>query len=121
MAPDERPTLQLESLTQLHWIGIVLAAITGVIHLWLAVSFVPEAMGWSFLVAALGFLLGIVGVLTDYRRRLLYLLGIPFTAGQIPAWYVVNAPDLSPLGIGDKIVQVALIVVLIVLYRRERS
>lgn len=29
--------------------------------------------------------------------------------------------DVTVLGIGDKVVQVALIVVLIVLYRRERS
>lgn len=59
-------------------------------------------------------------MLVDYRRKLLYLLGIPFTAGQIPAWYAVNAPGLSPVGIGDKVVQVALIVVLVALYRRAR-
>ncbi|MFW5918240.1 MAG: DUF7475 family protein [Haloferacaceae archaeon] len=119
MATNSEPTVALESLTGVHWLGIGLAAITGLIHLWLGISFVGEPMGWSFLFAGVVFFLGIVAVLVDYRRRLLYLLGIPFTAGQIPLWYVANAPDLSPLGIGDKVVQVALIVVLIVLYRRE--
>jgi hypothetical protein len=115
----EDSTLSLESITSLHWLGIALAAITGVIHLWLGVSFAPEPMGLAFLFAGIVFFLGIAAVLVDYRRRLMYLLGIPFTAGQIPIWYVVNAPDLSPIGIGDKVVQVLLIVVLIVLYRQE--
>jgi hypothetical protein len=118
MATAERSTLQLDSLTSLHWIGIVLAAITGLVHLWLGISFLSDPTGPAFLAAAAGFFLGIVGILIGFRRRLLYLLGIPFTAGQIPIWYVVNAPDLSPIGIGDKVVQVVLIVVLILLYRR---
>jgi len=112
-------TLQIESLTGLHWIGIVLALITGVLHLFLAVSFIPEPMGWAFLVAALGFFGAIGAILVDFRPRLIYLLGVPFTAGQIVGWYVVNAPDFSPLGIGDKIVQILLIVVVVVLYTRE--
>jgi hypothetical protein len=98
----------------LHWAGIVLAAITGVIHLWLGVNFAPEPLGISFLVAGV-----IVAILVDYRRQLLYLLGIPFTAGQIVAWAALNAPDFSPPGIADKIVQVLLIVVLVVLYRQS--
>ena len=107
------------SLTGLHWAGIVLAAITGVIHLWLGVNFAPEPLGISFLVAGVGFLGAIVAILVDYRRQLLYLLGIPFTAGQIVAWAALNAPDFSPPGIADKIVQVLLIVVLVVLYRQS--
>lgn len=117
MATTDGSTLETESLTGLHWLGIVLAALTGVIHLRLGVGFIAQPLGWAFLVAAIGFFLGIVGVLIDFRRRLLYLLGIPFTAGQIPAWYVIN-DNFSALGIGDKVVQVVLIVVLVVLYRR---
>jgi hypothetical protein len=112
-------SLRTESLTSLHWVGVVLAVVTGVLHLVLGVSFITSPLGWSFIVAAIGFFAGAAGVLVDYRRRLLYLLGIPFTAGQIVAWYVVNAPDFSPLGIGDKVVQVLLIVVLVLLYRQE--
>ncbi|MEF8790751.1 MAG: hypothetical protein V5A61_11560 [Haloarculaceae archaeon] len=112
-------SLRTESLTSLHWVGVVLAVVTGVLHLVLGVSFITSPLGWSFIVATIGFFAGAAGVLVDYRRRLLYLLGIPFTAGQIVAWYVVNAPDFSPLGIGDKVVQVLLIVVLVLLYRQE--
>ena len=114
-------SLRTESLTSLHWVGVVLAVVTGVLHLVLGVSFISEqfTFGLSFVVAGVGFFAGAAGVLVDYRRRLLYLLGIPFTAGQIVAWYVVNAPDFSPLGIGDKVVQVLLIVVLVLLYRQE--
>lgn len=115
--------LRTESLTGLHWAGIGLAAITGVIHLVLGVGFLANSLGnpiaWAFVLAGVGFLGGIAGVLSGYRRRLLYLLGIPFTAGQVVLWYVINAPDLSPLGVGDKIVQTLLIAVLIVLYRRS--
>lgn len=111
--------LRTESLTGTHWLAIVLAFITGAVHLFLAASFVPEPMGFAFLIAALGFFGAIVAVLVDYRRRVIYLLGIPFTAGQIPAWYVVNAPDFSAMGIGDKVVQVLLIVVIALLYMRE--
>jgi len=115
--------IRTESLTGLHWVGVALAAITGVIHLVLGAGFLANSLGnpiaWAFLVAGVGFLAGIAGVLGGYRRRLLYLMGIPFTAGQVVIWYAINAPDLSPLGIGDKIVQILLIAVLIVLYRRS--
>jgi hypothetical protein len=107
------------SLTSLHWIAFVLAAITGVLHLWLGVSFLSSPLGISFLLAGLGFLGGIVLVALDYRRRPVYALGVPFTAVQIVAWYLVNAPDFSPIGYLDKAVQVAFVAVLIVLYRRE--
>lgn len=118
-ATEPRLSLRTESLTPLHWAGIALAAVTGVIHLVLGVSFIADPLGWSFLFAALAFFGGAAAVLVDYRRRLFYLLGIPFTAGQIVAWYVVNAPEFGALGIADKVVQVLLIVVLVLLYRRE--
>jgi hypothetical protein len=122
---DEGFSLALGSLEPLHWAGIVLSAITGVIHLVLAALFVPEAMGVAFLVAGLGYALGIAAVVVDYRRRLFYLLGIPFTLGQIVAWYVVNAEKinagtLGPLDVVDKTAQVLLVGVLVVLYRRAQ-
>ncbi|WP_373189002.1 hypothetical protein [Halolamina sp.] len=121
MSTASDTTLRTESLTTLHWVGAVLAVITGVLHLVLGVSFISEPLGWSFLAAGVGFLGGVAALLVDYRRRLLYLLGIPFTAGQIVAWYVVNAPDFSTLGYVDKLVQVLLIVVLVVLYRQAAA
>lgn len=114
-------SLATESMTPLHWLGILLAVVTGVLHLVLGASYGLNGFGISFIVAGLGFLGGAAAVLVDYRRRLVYLLGIPFTLGQVVAWYVVNAPEFSPLGIFDKVVQVALVVVLVVLYRRDRA
>lgn len=121
MATESGTSLRTESLTTLHWIGVALAVVTGVIHLYLGVGFITSPLGWGFLVAGVGFLGGVAALLVDYRRRLLYLLGVPFTAGQIVGWYVVNAPDFSALGYFDKVVQVVLIVVLVVLYRRETA
>ncbi|PSP85926.1 hypothetical protein BRC83_02215 [Halobacteriales archaeon QS_1_68_17] len=111
--------LRTESLTGRHWLAIVLAAVTGAIHLWLGVSFISSPLGWSFLIAGIGFLAGTAAVLVDYRRPLVYLLGVPFTLGQVVAWYLVNAPDFSTVGYVDKAVQLALVAVLAYLYGRE--
>lgn len=115
---EEGLALATDTLTRLHWAGIALAVVTGVLHLYLAVLFGVSGLGLSFLVAGVGFLGGSVAVLVDYRRRLMYLLGVPFTLGQIVAWYVVNAPEFSALGYVDKAVQVGLVAVLAVLYAR---
>jgi hypothetical protein len=121
---NDTGTLALETVTPLHWAGVVLAAITGVLHLVLTVQLGLGSLvglGGSFLVAGVGFFAGAGAVVADYRRRQFYLLGIPFTAGQIVLWYVLNDPSFSgvTLGIVDKVVQVALIGVLAVLYSRE--
>ncbi|ELZ42473.1 hypothetical protein C471_03408 [Halorubrum saccharovorum DSM 1137] len=107
------------SLSTLHLVGVALAAVSGVLHLYLAALFVPSPMGLSFAVAGVGFLAGCAAVVANYRRALVYLLGIPFTLGQVVVWYVVNAPDFSALGYVDKAAQVGLVAVLVVLYRRE--
>ncbi len=115
--------LDTASLSRLHWVGIGLALVTALVHLVLGIGFLPHWMGDAFLVATAGFFLGIGLVLVDYRRRLVYLTGIPFTGGQIVLWYVVNEPtglgDISIAGAIDKVAQVLLIVVLVALYRRE--
>lgn len=116
---DRRSRIDTASMSTLYWVGIGLAVITGVIHLFLGVLSITSALGVSFIVAGVGFFAGVAAVLTDTRRRLVVLLGIPFTAGQIALWYLFNAPDFSPLGIGDKVVQALLIVVLAGLYRNE--
>ncbi len=56
-------------------------------------------MGGAFLLATVGFLVGIAPVLVGYRRRPVYLAGIPFTVARSLFWYPVNEPtavdDLS--------------------------
>ena len=56
----------------------------------------------------------------DYRRRLLYLIGIPYTAVQFPLWIVAKS-EYGVVDYVDKAVQVALIVVLIYLYLNTPS
>lgn len=125
--------IDIDSLTGLHWVGIVLAAVSGVIHLFLGVSGVTGSpyfsfeLGVAFLLAGLGFLGAIVLVLLDVRRRVVYGVGIPFTAIQIVLWYVGNFAttdssfpgDVGTMGAIDKVAQVLLIVVLIALLRGE--
>lgn len=107
-------------LTRLESVGVALAAVTALVHLVLGVGALPTPFGVSFLLAAAGFVAGIVAVVREYRRRLVYLLGIPFTLGQILLYVAFNWPDLfSPVGVLDKVVQASLVVVLVVLYRRE--
>jgi len=122
-------TVDTASLTRLHWLGIVLAVVTGAVHLAFGVLFLDSAAGilspanaqpLSFVLAGIAFFVAVLLLLLDFRRRLLYLVGIPFTGIQIVLYFALNWPDvLNPGGVGDKVVQVALITVLVVLYRRE--
>ncbi len=119
--------LDIESLGGLHWVGIVTAAVSGAIHLFLGVQFAPSGLGISFLLAGLGFFGAVALVLLAIRRRLVYAVGIPFTAVQMVLWYYFNfaaGPKSFPGGVGtigviDKVAQVLLIVVLVVLLRGE--
>lgn len=115
----DRGLLRTESLTGIHWLGVVLALVTGVLHLLLASFDQPFGLRVAFALAGLGFLGAVALFLIDYRRDLLYLVGIPFTAIQIVIYVVQWWPDLlDPLGVVDKVVQIALIAVLVILYRR---
>ena len=118
--------IDVGSLTPLHWIGILAATVSGIAHAVLGVQ-VGGPLGISFLFATLGFGAGVTAIIAGYRRRLVYGLGIPFTAGQIVLWYVVNfaaGPYSFPADVGtpgavDKVAQVVLIAVLAVLLSRE--
>ena len=114
------------ALGPLHYAGVLLAVVTGVIHLRLGVGFAPSPLGLSFLFAGVVFLAAGAAVVANYRRGLLYRLGIPFTAGQIVLWYYVNfaagtktfPADVGTLGAVDKVAQVVLLVVLALLLRK---
>ncbi|MFT4964906.1 MAG: hypothetical protein ACI9PP_002195 [Halobacteriales archaeon] len=117
--------LRTDSLTTLHWIGVLTALVTAAIHLLLGIRGLPSGMAISFTLAGLGFLGAIVLVLIDYRRRTVYAVGIPFTLVQIVLWYVVNfasgsgtfPADIGTLGAVDKVAQIVLIGVLVALFR----
>mgnify|MGYP000037575910 FL=1 len=114
------------SLTPLHWIGVLAATVSGIVHVVLGVQ-VGGALGISFFIATLGFGAGVTATLAGYRRRLTYALGIPFTGGQIVLWYVINfvfgtysfPADIGIYGAVDKVAQILLIAVLAVLLSRE--
>lgn len=96
--------------------AVVLAALTGAIHLWLALEEWGEPHeAVPFLLAGVGFFVGIGFVLfTERRRTLLYLLAAAFTAVQIPLW-VFGGMDEFTVGVVDKVIQALLVVVLLYL------
>jgi succinate dehydrogenase/fumarate reductase cytochrome b subunit len=117
--------LQTETIGGVHWVGILAAVVSAGVHLLLGVRMFPSGMGISFILAGLGFLGAIVLVLVGYRRQTVYALGIPFVLVQIVLWFVVNfvngsksfPGDIGTLGAVDKLAQVVLIGVLVVLLR----
>lgn len=118
----------VETMTLLHWLGVGFAAVTGAVHVALFTFNGLTPLGLSFLFAGVVFFAASGAVIADFYREQLYLVGIPFTAGQIPIWFWVNGvvggriviePLLSPISVVDKLAQVGLIAVLVVLYRRE--
>lgn len=117
--------LQTDSLTTVHWVGVVLALVSGAIHLYLGVSFLSSPLGIAFLLAGLGFFGAVALVVLDVRRRLVYLAGVPFTGLQIAVWYQVQVAQRGLFNLGaldyvDKAAQVGLIVILLYLIREER-
>ncbi|WP_233203952.1 DUF7475 family protein [Halegenticoccus soli] len=108
------------SLTRLHYVGVVLAAVSGLIHLFLGVANLPSPLAIGFVLAGLGFFGGVALLVAGYDRRLLYVAGIPFVGVQIFGYFALNWPDVvSAVGLFDKAVQLALLAVLVALYRRE--
>ncbi|MEM4781044.1 MAG: hypothetical protein QXG03_05740 [Halalkalicoccus sp.] len=118
--------LSIDTLDGLHWLGILCALVSAAVHLLLGVWFLPSGLGISFVLAGLGFVGGVVLVIVDFHRRAVYAVGIPFTLVQIVLWYVVNfvelsksfPTDIATLDAVDKIAQVVLLAVLVVLLRR---
>ena len=113
------------SLPTVARVGVLAAVTSGLIHLRLGVGNLPSPLGIAFLLAGIAFLVAVALVLLDYRRRTVYAAGIPFTLVQIVAWYALNfgsggksfPTDAGALGAVDKVAQVLLIAVLVVLVR----
>jgi hypothetical protein len=117
MAQSSASFFETESVSGTEWSAIALVLVTGVIHIYVGIveGAVPLAL------AGLGFFGAIVLYLANYRRRLLYLVGIVFTGVQIPLWYVVKAGEFTTIGYVDKAVQVVLVVLLAYLYWTART
>jgi len=116
MNAQNNSTGRIGSLTQLQWLAVALVVITGVLHVYAGIveGRIPVAL------AGVGYAGALVLFFFDYRRRLLYLLGIPYTAVQFPLWIVAKS-EYGMIDYVDKAVQVALILVLIYLYLNTPS
>ncbi len=121
----EESGLGAESPPTVAWIGVLAAAVSGAIHLRLGVGNAPSPLGISFLLAGVAFFIAAGFVVAGYRRRTVYVVGVPFTLIQIATWYYANfaageksfPADVGTLGAVDKIAQLLLIAVLVVLLR----
>ena len=111
MNAQNNPDGKIGALTRLQWLAVVLVAITGVLHVFAGIveGRVPVAL------AGVGYAGALVLFFLNYRRRLLYLIGVPYTAVQIPIWLVAKS-EYGVVDYVDKAVQVVLIVVLVYLY-----
>ncbi|MEF8808157.1 DUF7475 family protein [Natronomonas sp.] len=116
MNTQDSSTSRIGSLTQLQWLAVVLVVVTGVLHVYagLVEGRIPVAL------AGVGYAGALVLFFFDYRRRLLYLVGIPYTAVQFPLWIVAKS-EYGMVDYIDKAVQVVLILVLIYLYLNTPS
>jgi hypothetical protein len=122
-------SLETGSLDGVHWLGILAALVTAAIHLLLGarplLTGSASGLAVSFVLAGLGFLGAVVLVLVNYRRRTVYAVGIPYTLAQLGLWYYLNfaagpksfPADVGTLGAVDKVTQVVLVAVLVVLLR----
>lgn len=110
-------SVETDTLTTIHWLALLLVLISGLIHVYAGIveGRIPV------LLAGVGFLGAAVLFLLDYRRSILYLAGIPYTAVQFPLWYVAKAGEYTLLGFADKTIQAVLIVLLAYLYWQERA
>lgn len=105
-------SIETESVEPIQWLAVGLVLLTGILHVYagLVEGRLPLTL------AGVGFFGAIVLFLFDYRRRLLYLVGVVYTGIQIPLWYVANAGEFTALGYTDKAIQVILVAVLAYLY-----
>ena len=109
--------VETESLTSIHWFALLLVLLTGAIHVYAGVveGRIPVSL------AGVGFLVAAVLFLVDFRRSLLYPMGILYTAVQFPLWYVVKAGEFTTLGYVDKVIQAVLVIVLAYLLWQDRQ
>ena len=116
MNAQNKSASQLGSITQIQWIAIALVVVTGALHIYAGIveGRAPVAL------AGVGYAGALVLFLLSYRRRLLYLVGIPYTAVQFPLWIAAKS-EYGMIDYVDKAVQVVLILVLIYLYLNTPS
>ena len=114
-ARDDRRAIDVADLNAIQGTAVVLALATGAIHLYVGATEVRLPL----VLAGVGFVVAVGLFLANYRRRVLYVTGIGYTAVQVVAWIVVRAGEYTPIGYADKAIQLALVAVLAVLWLRS--
>ena len=104
--------------SRLEMIVIGLLTITAITHVYAGLN---QGIIPPLLLAGLGFLGGIGLYIRGSNQRLLTIAAIPYTAVQIPLWFVVKSGNFTPVGYLDKVVQVLLIIALLILLFRQRQ
>jgi len=99
------------SLSTLERGIVVLVGVTALTHIYPGV--VEGAP--PLVLAGLGFLGGAALYIRGVRRQALAIAAIPYTAVQIPLWFVIKAGNYTLVGYVDKAVQVVLVLALIAL------
>lgn len=115
MAHSDGRRLDTASLTGTQWVAVVLALLTGLIHLFVGV----DRGRPSLVLAGVGFGAGVGLFLVNYRRHTLYLLGSGYVALQIVLWTAFQMGEYALIGFIDKTIQVLLLVILVYLARSQ--
>lgn len=112
----DRSVPSIDTLNLTHMFTIVLAAITGLIHLYIGLGF----GGQKLILAGIGFLAGSGLFVAGVKRRWLYGLAIPYTILQMFLWIKMGQPFIR-FGLVDKFVQILFILVCGYLLVTDRS
>lgn len=104
-------------LSNRQWGIVALTVITALIHIGLAIPGLPDAFSIIFLLNGIGYLALVAALyflpqLAEQREMVRWAL-LAFTAVTFILYFVFNLPNsLSPIGLIDKAVELALIVLL---------
>ena len=98
-----------------HWAAFGLAVLSGVLHLYVGVLAEP-GFAPAFYLAGVGWLVGAAVFLTPYWRRWMYLVAGVYAVVQIGLW-VASGFQFLEVGVVDKLAELALLVLVVVLYR----
>jgi hypothetical protein len=115
LTESESSTTAVGSKVEVAVIGLL--TITATTHIYAGVT---QGIVPPLILAGLGFFGGIGLYLRGNNQRLLAIAAIPYTAVQIPLWFIIKSGNFTAIGYLDKIVQVTLIITLLILTFRQR-
>ena len=107
----------MQKLGSRQYAIIVLTALTALIHLYLVPSFLPNPLGYAFILNGIGYITLLVALyfissLAQYRSTIRWLL-LLFTAVTFVLYFVINWPNpWFTIGIVTKTIELVLIILL---------